>query len=198
MAARVRVWLPALLFGLFILPASAWAHTDSGMTGGFISGFTHPMLGWDHVVAMIAVGLLGAFMGAPAIWLLPIIFPMVMAFGAVLGVLGVPVPAVETGIATSAIVLGLLILFAAKLPIWLAGVIVGLFAIFHGYAHGAELPSAANPFAYGIGFVIATGLLHLLGIAFGLLVKWPAGTYAVRAGGGVIALVGFAFLLGLA
>jgi len=198
MVERFRLWLPALLFGVLIMPASAWAHTEGGITGGFISGFTHPMLGWDHVVAMIAVGLLGAFMGSPAIWLLPIIFPLVMAFGAVLGVLGVPVPAVETGIAGSAIVLGFLILFAAKLPIWLASVIVGLFAIFHGYAHGAELPSAANPFAYGIGFVIATGLLHLLGIAFGLLVRWPTGLYAVRAGGGVIALVGFAFLFGLA
>ncbi len=183
---------------LLLFPALTLAHTDAGVTGGFLSGFTHPILGWDHVVAMVAVGLWGAFLGAPAIWLLPIVFPLVMAFGATLGVLGVPIPAIETGIAGSAVVLGLLILLAAKLPLWLAGMIVGVFAIFHGYAHGAELPEAVNPLAYGVGFVIATGLLHLIGIAFGLLVRWPIGTYAVRAGGGVIALVGFAFLFDLA
>ena len=179
-------------------PYTASAHTDGGLAGGFVSGFVHPILGWDHVVAMVAVGLWGAFLGAPAIWLLPVVFPLVMAFGAVLGVLGVPIPAIETGIAGSAVVLGLLILLAARLPIWLASIIVGAFAIFHGYAHGAELPEAANPFAYGVGFVIATGLLHLAGIAFGLLIRWPAGVYAVRAGGGVIAMVGFAFLFGIA
>ncbi len=168
------------------------------MAGGFVSGFTHPILGWDHVVAMVAVGLWGAFLGAPAIWLLPVIFPLVMAFGAALGVAGVPIPAVEAGIASSAIVLGMLIALAVRLPLWLAGAIVGLFAIFHGYAHGAELPEAANPLAYGVGFVVATGLLHLIGIAFGLLVRWPAGTVAIRAGGVVISAVGAAFLFGYA
>ena len=181
-----------------LAPETASAHTDGGLAGGFVSGFVHPILGWDHVVAMVAVGLWGAFLGAPAIWILPVVFPLVMAFGAVLGVLGVPVPAIETGIAGSAVVLGLLILLAARLPLWLAGIIVGVFAIFHGYAHGAELPEAANPFAYGVGFVIATGLLHLAGIALGLLIRWPAGVYAVRACGGVIAAVGFAFLFGIA
>ena len=187
-----------LLATSLLAPDIASAHTEGGITGGFVSGFVHPILGWDHVVAMVAVGLWGAFLGAPAIWLLPVVFPLVMAFGAALGVLGVPIPAIETGIAGSAVVLGLLILLAARLPIWLASIIVGVFAIFHGYAHGAELPEAANPFAYGVGFVIATGLLHLAGIAFGLLIRWPAGVYAVRAGGGVIATVGFAFLFGFA
>ena len=198
----VRVVQP-IVFSLFLgisllAPYTASAHTDGGLAGGFVSGFVHPILGWDHVVAMVAVGLWGAFLGAPAIWILPVVFPLVMAFGAVLGVLGVPIPAVETGIAGSAVVLGLLILLAARLPIWLASIIVGVFAIFHGYAHGAELPEAANPFAYGVGFVVATGLLHLAGIAFGLLIRWPAGVYAVRSGGGVIAMVGFAFLFGIA
>ena len=187
----------AILGAGLLVPELASAHTESGVAGGFISGFAHPILGWDHVVAMVAVGLWGAFLGAPAIWLLPIVFPLVMAFGAVLGILGVPIPAVETGIAGSAVVLGLLILFRAKLPLWVASVIVGAFAVFHGYAHGAELPAAANPFAYGVGFVIATGLLHLIGIAFGLLIRFPVGIYAVQAAGGVISLVGFAFLVGL-
>lgn len=176
----------------------AFAHTEGGLAGGFASGFTHPIVGWDHVVAMMAVGLWGAFLGAPAIWLLPIVFPIVMAFGAALGVLGVPIPSVETGIAVSAVVLGLLIAMALRLPLWLAALIVGVFAIFHGYAHGVELPEAANPFAYGVGFVLATGLLHLIGIAFGLLLRWPVGTYAVRTVGGVISLVGFAYLFGVA
>ncbi len=181
-----------------LVPEIALAHTEGGITGGFVSGFTHPILGWDHVVAMVAVGLWGAFLGAPAIWLLPVVFPLVMAFGAALGVVGVPVPAVEIGIAGSAVVLGLLIVLAVRLPLWLAGVIVGVFAIFHGYAHGVELPEAANPFAYGVGFVIATGLLHLIGIAFGLLIRWPMGTYAVRAGGAVISAVGCVYLLNAA
>jgi urease accessory protein len=158
----------------------------------------HPVLGPDHVIAMVAVGLWGAFLGKPAIWLLPIVFPMVMAFGGALGVAGVPVPAVETGIAVSAIVLGAMVAFAVRPPIWVAAVIVGAFAIFHGHAHGTELPGAANPLAYSLGFVIATGLLHLCGIAFGTLTHWPAGKVAVRAGGGLIALGGFAFLFGLA
>lgn len=188
----------ALVLALIIFtPSLALAHSEGGVAGGFFSGFTHPIAGWDHVVAMVAVGLWGAFLGAPAIWLLPVVFPLVMAFGAVLGILGVPVPAVEVGIASSAVVLGLLILFKARLPLWGAAVIVAAFAIFHGYAHGTELPEAANPLAYSIGFVIATGLLHLAGIAFGLLIRWPMGVYAIQAGGGAISLVGLAFLVGL-
>ena len=189
--------ITAIMFGI-LTPAVSLAHTGDGLTGGFISGFTHPILGWDHVVAMVAVGLWGAFLGAPAIWLLPIVFPMVMALGAVLGILGIPVPAVEVGIAGSAVVLGLLIVLKARLPLWSAALIVAAFAIFHGYAHGTELPDATNAFAYSIGFVVATGLLHLFGIAFGLLVRWPKGVYAVQAGGGVVSVVGLAFLFGVA
>ena len=195
----LSILTPAVLvLALAVLPDVAAAHSDGTLAGGFASGFLHPVLGWDHVVAMVAVGLWGAFLGSPAIWILPVVFPLVMAFGAVLGVLGIPVPAIEVGIAGSAVVLGLLILLAVRLPLWLAGVIVGVFAIFHGYAHGAELPEATNPFAYGVGFVVATGVLHLIGIGFGLFTRSPAGTYAVRAGGAVIALVGGAFLFGVA
>lgn len=178
------------------LSGTALAHTGHGYGGGFISGFAHPILGWDHVAAMVAVGLWGAFLGAPSIWILPIVFPLVMAFGAVLGILGVPIPAVETGIALSAVVLGLMIALAVRAPIWVSAVLVGLFAIFHGYAHGTELPASTIVFAYAIGFVLATGMLHMIGIAFGLLVKWPAGRIAVRGAGGVITLAGVAFLVG--
>jgi urease accessory protein len=154
------------------------------------------MFGPDHVVAMVAVGLWGAFLGAPAIWLLPIVFPLVMAFGGVLGIVGVPIPAVEAGIAASAVVLGLMVALAARPPLWVAAVLVGAFAVFHGHAHGAELPAGADAVAYSLGFVIATGLLHLAGIAFGLLTGWPAGRLAVRTAGGAIALAGMAFLIG--
>ena len=168
------------------------------MSGGLVSGFLHPIFGWDHVVAMVAVGLWGAFLGKPALWLLPVVFPLVMAMGGVLGILGIPVPAVEVGIAASSVVLGMLILFKVRSPIWVAGLIVGGFAIFHGYAHGTELPAAANPFAFAMGFVVATGLLHLCGIGFGLLVAHPAGRVAVQAGGAVISAVGAAYLFGVA
>jgi urease accessory protein len=187
----------AVTIVLSMFAGAVCAHEGAGITGGFISGFMHPVLGWDHVVAMVAVGLWGAFLGNPAIWVLPVIFPLVMAFGGVLGVVGLPIPAVETGIAASAVVLGAMVAFAVRPPIWMAAVIVGAFAIFHGHAHGTELPGAVNPLVYSVGFVIATGLLHLSGIALGLLVRWPVGKIAVQAGGGVIALAGVGFLTGI-
>ena len=145
---------------------------------------------------MVAVGLWGAFLGQPAIWLLPVVFPLVMALGGLLGIFGMPVPAVETGIAASALALGAMVALALRPPLWVAAVLVGAFAIFHGHAHGTELPQAANPLAYGAGFVIATGLLHLSGIALGLLARWPAGVRAVRVGGGAIVCAGLYFLIG--
>lgn len=188
-----------LIATLTVAAAPALAHTDgaAGLAGGFVTGLTHPLFGWDHVVAMIAVGLWGAFLGAPAIWLLPVVFPLVMAFGGVLGVLGMPLPAVEAGIAVSSVVLGLLIAFASKAPLWMAALVVGFFAVFHGHAHGTELPEAADPAGYAAGFVIATGLLHLLGIAFGLVIGLPGGKLAIRTGGAAIAVAGAGFLLGL-
>ncbi len=178
---------------LLLTPTPALAHEGSG-TGGFLGGFAHPLFGPDHVVAMIAVGLWGAFLRAPAIWLLPIVFPLVMASGGAIAILGVPVPGVEIGIALSAIVLGAMIALAARPPIWIAAVLVGAFAIFHGHAHGAELPPGTDAVAFSVGFVVATGLLHLTGISFGLLVRWPVGRMAVRTAGVVIALAGAAFL----
>lgn len=178
-----------------VMSGPASAHAGHELGEGFVSGFMHPILGWDHLVAMVAVGLWGAFLGVPAIWLLPVTFPLVMAVGGAAGVIGVPMPFVEPGIAISSIVLGLLIAFGLRLPLAAAGIIVGLFAVFHGHAHGAELPEAADPLAYAVGFVIATGLLHLVGIAFGMLARWPAGYRTVRAGGGVIAVVGIIYLL---
>ena len=184
-----------LLF-LAFFTSQAMAHQEVGSMGGFASGFLHPILGWDHVIAMVAVGLWGAFLGGAALWELPVVFPFVMTIGGALGVAGVPLPAVEIGIAASAIVLGVMVLGAMRPPLWLAAVIVGVFAIFHGHAHGTELPHSVSPLTYSLGFVVATGLLHLCGIAFGGLVRWPVGKVAVRAAGGLIALGGAGFLFG--
>jgi urease accessory protein len=186
--------LTVLLVGFDAAPAMAHAPGE-GLAGGFASGFAHPLGGLDHIVAMVAVGLWGAFLGAPAIWLLPIVFPLVMAAGGVLGIIGVPLPSVEIGIALSAVVLGVMVAGALRPPLWVAALIVGAFAIFHGYAHGAELPGNANALGYSAGFVVATGLLHLAGIALSMLDRLPKGEWAVRAGGAAITAAGFVFLL---
>jgi urease accessory protein len=193
--AALFVGATALLCGE---PGLALAHTGAGVVGGFVGGFEHPLFGLDHLVAMVAVGLWGAFLGMPAIWLLPVVFPLVMAIGGAFGIAGAPLPSVETGIALSAIILGLCVAFAFRPPLWIAACIVGVFAFFHGHAHGTELPSAANPLAFALGFVIATGLLHLCGVGLGLLTRYRIGNYAVRAGGAAIAAVGVAFLSGYA
>ncbi len=190
----IHVLALALMIPL-VTTEPAWAHAQEGVAGGLVSGFLHPLFGPDHVVAMVAVGLWGAQLRAPAIWVLPITFPTVMSIGGVLGVLGVPIPFTEIGIALSAVVLGLMVATVARPPLWVAAVLVGVFAIFHGYAHGTELPNAVNPLAYGIGFVVSTGLLHLCGIAIGLAMKWPLGAQAVRVCGGLIAVAGLYYLL---
>jgi urease accessory protein len=180
-----------------LLPGLALGHVESGVAGdgGFISGLVHPVTGLDHVVAMVAVGLWGAILGAPAIWVLPIAFPLIMTVGAVLGILGVPVPAIDLGIAASAIVLGGLVAANARPPLAIAFLLIAFFAIYHGHPHGAALPDFGVPILYAAGFVVATGLLHVAGIAFGLLYRWPAGKSAVRALGAGIAAVGGYFLL---
>lgn len=187
---------PLVLLGL-LWPLAAWAHVGQGdIGGGFVAGIAHPVLGLDHVVAMVAVGMWGAQLGAPAIWVLPVTFPLVMALGGALGALGVPIPGIEIGIAVSAIALGAMVLLAARPPLWIAALLVAVFAVFHGHAHGAELPESVNVIAYSIGFVVATGALHALGILIGVIHRWPAGAKALRAGGGVIAAFGLYFLAG--
>ena len=182
--------------GLVLLLASrAFAHTGGGEQAGFGTGFLHPLSGWDHMVAMVAVGLWGAQLGAPAVWALPVTFPMVMALGGMLGLLGIPLPGIEIGIALSAVVLGTMIVTAARPPLWVAGLIVAVFAVFHGYAHGAELPAGGNALFYSLGFVIATGLLHALGITIGVIHRWSAGRIALRVLGGGVAAAGVVFLV---
>ncbi len=184
-----------IVAGLFSSAAPALAHVDPGLAGGFVSGFVHPLSGPDHLLAMVAVGLWGAFLGRPLIILLPVIFPTVMAVGGVLGMIGVPMPPIEIGIALSVLILGGAVALAWRAPVWLAALGVAVFAIFHGYAHGAELPSIADPVAFSLGFVMATGMLHVVGIAIGLVATRPGGASIVRVLGGLIAVVGVYYLL---
>jgi urease accessory protein len=189
-----QAWLAAVATGAISISSQAQAHTGTGLPGGFASGFRHPLSGPDHLLAMVSVGIWGAFLGRPLIYLLPVIFPSVMALGAVAAMVGLHLPPVETGIAISVLVLGSCIAFAIKAPIWAAATIVGLFALFHGYAHGQELPSAADPVGYSAGFVFATGLLHVLGIGIGELHTYRWGAAATRLAGGLIAATGCWFL----
>jgi urease accessory protein len=172
----------------------AWAHVEGGQAAGFITGLQHPWSGLDHVLAMIAVGLWGAQLGNPALWLLPIAFPMMMAMGAMMGLMGIPLPGVEIGIAFSAIVLGTMILAEVRPKLALAIALVGVFAIFHGHAHGTELPAGQSGLLYSMGFVIATGCLHGVGIALGLVNGLPMGKLALRGAGTFIAVMGIFFL----
>jgi len=193
-----QVRLPLLLLALLCVSVPAGAHTETGTQGGLLSGVLHPLTGLDHLVAMVAVGLWGAQLGAPGIWILPIYFPTVMAVGGLLGMLGVPLPLPEVVIAASALVLGFAVATSLRVPFWAAAIVVGMFAVFHGYAHGQELPDAANPLAYGVGFVVATGTLHALGILIGVLTRWQAGAVAVRVLGAGIAGLGGVSLIALA
>jgi urease accessory protein len=186
---RVLVCLGALL-----LAGQADAHAGTGLPGGFKYGFVHPLIGFDHVLAMVAVGLWGAFLGQPLLFALPVVFPLLMVVGAVTGMLSVPFPPVELGIALSVLALGLCIALAWRASSWVAVSIVAVFALFHGYAHGTELPSAADPIGYSVGFVLATGLLHIAGISLGLLNGRPVGAMVTRSAGALIACAGAWFL----
>ncbi|MBR1139792.1 MULTISPECIES: HupE/UreJ family protein [Bradyrhizobium] len=181
---------------LSVLTASpGFAHEQTGVGGGLAAGLLHPLTGLDHLVAMVAVGIWGAQLGGAAIWVLPIVFPLVMALGAVVGILKIGLPVPELVIALSALVLGLAVALRVRAPFVLAAAVVAVFAIFHGHAHGAELPSAANPLAYGCGFVVATGLLHAFGITIGALARWPGGERVIQGVGAAIAALGGYFLV---
>jgi len=178
----------ALLAGLWASAASA--HAQQGEAVGLLTGFMHPISGPDHVLAMVAVGLWGAQLGAPAIWMLPVAFPLVMAMGGMLGFLGVPLPGVEIGIAASAIVLGAAVAFELRPPLVIAALVVGTFAIFHGHAHGTELPAGQSALLYSLGFVAATGSLHAVGIAIGTVHRWTWGRGLLRSAGAAVAAGG--------
>lgn len=187
---RVRVMAIAVIL---FSGASAHAHIQHGAAAGFTTGFCHPWSGWDHILAMVAVGVWGVQLGQPAIWLLPVTFPVIMSIGGFLGLIGCPLPGAEVGIGLSALLLGSMVALEARPPIWLAVLMVGIFGLFHGHAHGTELPPNEDGLSYSIGFVIATGTLHGVGITLGLIHHWKAGALALRIAGIVIALAGLLF-----
>ena len=191
-----RAAATVLLLVALALPSDAFAHIVKGEAIGFVSGFEHPISGFDHIIAMVAVGLWGAQLGMPAIWLLPVTFPLVMSFGGFLGLIGVPLPGSEIVIALSGVCLGAAVLTEFRPPLWVAAVLVGTFGLFHGYAHGAELPPGQNALLYSLGFVLATGLLHLTGITIGLLHRWQWGQFALRGAGALVLGGGMFFLWG--
>lgn len=191
-------WTRRLVAGTLIVAVAlpVAAHVGHGSaSSGFYGGFLHPVTGVDHLVAMVAVGLWGAQLASPALWLLPVTFPLVMAVGAFAGLLGFPLPGVEMGVALSGVALGILVAARARLPLWLAMVVVGVFGLLHGHAHGTAMPLAGSPLAFGAGFVLATGLLHLSGILMGALVRWRTGAIAVRVLGALIALAAASSLI---
>src|SRR5215472_4575394 len=191
--SRLLPLLVAVL--LAALPAPAFAHVTPGEIGGFAGGFTHPLTGPDHLLAMFAVGVWGAQMGGRSVWALPVAFPLVMTIGGIIGMAGVSLPYIEIGIALSILVLGLAIAFKWH-PIEIVPLgLIAVFAICHGYAHGVELPSAADPAAYAVGFVLATGMIHVLGVGVGLLLNTPLEGRLSRALGAVIAVGGIYFLV---
>ncbi|MBI2751894.1 MAG: HupE/UreJ family protein [Betaproteobacteria bacterium] len=179
--------LPALAF---LLPTLTYAHVGIGQTAGFAHGFGHPLGGIDHVFAMAAVGLWAAQRGGRALWLIPATFVAIMALGSLIGTIGVFVPFVEQGIVLSVLVFGVLVAAAVRLPLSVSALIVGLFAVFHGYAHGAEMPANTSGLAYGAGFLLATVFLHGVGICAALLARRVGRSSLVRLSGDVIASCG--------
>lgn len=196
-AARVRVWVALLLATEFLLLSArgAAAHITQGMAGGFGQGFEHPLTGPDHFLAMFAVGIWGAQMGGRAVWALPVTFPLIMAAGGLIGMAGLPLPHVELGIALSILALGTAIALRWHPIEAVALVLIGVFAICHGYAHGVELPTAADPADFAAGFVLATGFIHLLGIGVGLALGKPFGGRLAQTLGAAIALGGVYYLV---
>jgi len=176
------------------MPSAAFAHIG-GHAGGFTNGLAHPFYGLDHVLAMVAVGLWASQLGRPAVWLLPLTFPVVMAAGAVVGWSGVSFPWVEAGIAVSVIALGAAVAFALRPTIALSTVLVGFFALFHGFEHGASLPAHGTALTYGAGFILATLVLHMMGIGIGFAANRIPVRFAARAAGGAIAAIGVVLLV---
>jgi len=194
----IRSILRLCAVALTLSPIAASAHVGVGETHGFIHGFSHPLSGIDHILAMVAVGLFAAHLGGRALWLVPVTFVSVMALAGIAGMAGVKLPFVEFGIGMSVVVLSLAVAFQLNVPTLVAMALVGFFAIFHGHAHGAEMPESTSGFAYGVGFICATALLHAIGISLGLAAGYAGKIYGrriIQIGGGAMAIAGMAILV---
>ncbi|AFY73193.1 hydrogenase/urease accessory protein [Synechococcus sp. PCC 7502] len=191
---RLLAFIFAFTIGMF--PAIAYAHVIAGETSGFLHGLEHPIGGLDHILAMVAVGLWAAQLGGVATWAVPLAFVGVMTLGGVLCILGVPLPWVEQGIVASDLILGGLVLMATRLPLRVSIGIVGILALFHGYAHGAEMPKELSGLEYAAGFILATTGLHLLGMVAALTSKKFLKENLIRWAGGGVILGGIYLLMG--
>ena len=193
----LKSFLMALLFAA--IPGVAYAHDGTNLgLGGFLSGIVHPVLGYDHLLAMLSVGMISAQIGGRAIWMVPSTFVSVMAVGGVLGLLNVGLNVTELGIAASLVILGLFIAAERRISILVVMIGVGFFAIFHGYAHGSEMPDTAEPFLYALGFLVGTALIHIAGVVIGDISRhYESGKIALRVGGALIAVVGLLFVFGV-
>jgi urease accessory protein len=181
-------------------PELAFAHPGSGLAHGMADGFAHPFSGLDHILTMVSVGLLAARQGGRALWLLPLTFLSMMALGGCLGMSGGLVPGVEAGIGASVVFLGLCILSGLPIPLPFAVMLVGVFAVFHGHAHGTEMPATVAGLSYGLSFLAATAILHGIGIGLFLALRrriGPASVPVLRAAGGLIAAAGLALIVGV-
>ncbi len=193
-----RSVLRALSLSAVLVLSAALAHTGHGDTGDFVHGFMHPVGGLDHVLAMVTVGILAAQLGGRAIWLVPASFVGVMLLGGMLGLSGMTLPLVEIAIALSVVALGAVVALGLRMPVAAAMAMVGAFAVFHGYAHGAEMPAETAAAAYAAGFVSATALLHLAGLALGTIVVRGGDARLLRAAGAAVAVVGAILVTGVA
>lgn len=192
----------SILFALLLssIPSVAFAHDGTNLPlGGFLSGMVHPVLGYDHLLAMLSVGILSAQIGGRAIWTVPATFVSVMALGGLLGWIDIGLNATELGIAISLIILGSVIAAERSISTRIAMVGVGFFAIFHGYAHGAEMPKTVQPFLYAFGFLVGTALIHITGVVIGDIARhYERGKIFLRIGGALIAIIGLLFVFGIA
>ncbi|MCV6589064.1 MAG: HupE/UreJ family protein [Marinobacterium sp.] len=190
----MRKYIFTLLAGL-LLPGIAYAH-DAALGGGFVAGFSHPVLGFDHLLAMISVGILSAQMGGRAIWTVPLTFVCVMLVGGVLGMQGIPLFSVELGITFSVLALGVALAAEKKAPAMLAMAFVGFFAVFHGHAHGTEMPHLAEPSLYAAGFIVGTASIHITGVLVGYFAhQLEHGAQLLRYIGAAIAGIGFHLMI---
>jgi urease accessory protein len=197
---RKRIFQSILLAFLFAaIPSVAYAHDGTNLPlGGFLSGLFHPAGGYDHLLAMLSVGILSAQIGGRAIWAVPATFVTGMAVGGLLGLIGIELPATELGIAVSLVILGAVIAAERRLSILVVMIGVGFFAIFHGYAHGSEVPETVEPFLYVLGFLIGTALINITGLVIGDIARhYERGNIVLRVGGALIALIGILFVFGI-
>jgi urease accessory protein len=197
----LKTILQSILFAFLLsaIPRIVYAHDGTNLAlGGFLSGLVHPVLGYDHLLAMLSVGILSAQIGGRAIWTVPATFVSVMGVGGLLGLIDIGLTATELGIAVSLVILGSVIAAERRLSILVAMSGVGFFAIFHGYAHGAEVPETAEPFLYALGFLLGTALIHITGLVIGDISRhYERGKIALRVGGTLIALMGVLFIFGI-